>query len=280
MSLSDLHKLKDKLSSLENSLSDQMVKLAAKEKIWEKIEKTYDNDYLKKQRKVSLNVGGTDFCISEFSINQHEETLFNEIVAQLDLSEPVFIDRSPEHFHLILEYIRNKTINLKKLKQRDLYLLRMEAEYYEIWTLLDTIDNKCADLEFKSFNFTGPYLYLNNVVGTNKVSDLTSKSLSTGICSAVPGKIEIEFNRSALFDSIEVGGFAGSKIGWSCTNGTGALIYSSIDKKNWKKIGTLKLEDNVISRIELESKGEGKYLKFESSTFLGLGYLSINEIDD
>jgi hypothetical protein len=51
----------------------------------------------------------------------------------------VFIDRDGSHFHLILNWLRNKTVP-PSLGAQDRFLLKQEAEYYGLRELLNYLD--------------------------------------------------------------------------------------------------------------------------------------------
>ncbi|CRL04723.1 CLUMA_CG017783, isoform A [Clunio marinus] len=106
---------------------------------------------------VHLNVGGKKFSTSRTTLNQIPDTFFTALLSGRiqslrDENGAIFIDRDPDLFSLILNYLRTKDIDLKLC---DIRLLRHEAEYYGIsplikrLLLIEEMDHSgCGDLLF------------------------------------------------------------------------------------------------------------------------------------
>ena len=77
---------------------------------------------------------------------------------------------------------------------------------------------------------------------------------------------------------MEIGGFLGNSTLWYPGNGGGADILTSVDNKNWQKVG--KVSSGFSKGICSVNVKEtiAKYIKFESGSYLGYGYLGIKEI--
>ena len=80
------------------------------------------------------------------------------------------------------------------------------------------------------------------------------------------------------FQEIEAAGFNGNKTLWFPGNGSGAKIYTSQDKEKWVQVGTL--SSSYASKIVTckLKRSQGRYLKFEHNSFIGLGYLFVKRI--
>ena len=75
-------------------------------------------------------------------------------------------------------------------------------------------------------------------------------------------------------EEINVGGYNGNTGSWSPTNGSGATVHTSNDKILWTQVGVITSLGAFISNVKLK-KTNGKYLKFNHTSYLGLGYLEI-----
>ena len=131
---------------------------------------------------------------------------------------------------------------------------------------------------YKDFEFSGPYIYNNTTVGSNNVKDLLNKTQMNGIAANTPGWIIIELTRNANFDEIEIGGIRFNNTIWGYNNGAGAKILTSSDKVNWACVGYIPDNFETITRVRLGMSYDVKYIKFEHTSYLGIGYLKINNI--
>uniref|UniRef100_A0A2C9JEX1 BTB/POZ domain-containing protein KCTD3 n=1 Tax=Biomphalaria glabrata TaxID=6526 RepID=A0A2C9JEX1_BIOGL len=100
---------------------------------------------------VHLNVGGTRFSTSRQTLTWNPETFFTSLLSgrissDKDETGAIFIDRDPKLFSVILNYLRTKEIQLRKV---DLSALRHEAEFYGINALVGRLA-LCEDLEHSS----------------------------------------------------------------------------------------------------------------------------------
>lgn len=108
---------------------------------------------------VHLNVGGQKFSTSKTTLTQVPDTFFTSLLSGRiqslrDENGAIFIDRDPNLFCLILNYLRTKDIDLKKC---DIRALRHEAEYYSISPLIKRLllieemeSSTCGNLLFYS----------------------------------------------------------------------------------------------------------------------------------
>jgi hypothetical protein len=51
---------------------------------------------------------------------------------KFNLDEEIFIDRNPRLFHVILEYLKEKTFNLENFKNSDHFEIYLESLFYNI----------------------------------------------------------------------------------------------------------------------------------------------------
>ncbi|PIC49224.1 hypothetical protein B9Z55_007898 [Caenorhabditis nigoni] len=94
---------------------------------------------------VKLNVGGTIFQTTQATLTKFDgffRTMFETpIPVPQDESGAIFVDRSPKHFDLILNFMRDGHVDLQKYSE-DVTEIQKEAEYY----LLDGLMESCAKI--------------------------------------------------------------------------------------------------------------------------------------
>jgi len=239
-------------------------------------------------KRVRFNIGGKRFDTTVSVLLSQRDTFFYKLILskKYNLDEEIFIDRNPRLFHVIIDYLRNKTFNISDYKNCDHFELYLEAYFYNIPEISSLIKGKKGkssqklELQYIGYEFHRPYHSGSILAGTNKIEDLLDESCSKGICSDTPGWIIIEFNDIFNFDEIEVGGWNGNSSIWASSNGAGASIEVSCDKKSWEKVGSL--PSNFIgskSLVKLEKICSAKFIKFNHNSFLGIGYLKIITIE-
>lgn len=133
--------------------------------------------------------------------------------------------------------------------------------------------------QFASFVSSGPYIYKGKMAGNNNLEDLDDKDLKKkgGICAASPGQITITLSKMLTFNALEIGGYSGDSVLWYSENGAGAEILVSLDNKEFRKIGNIPRGfGSEIKRVSFEATN-AKYLRFNHTSYLGIGYLRLNE---
>ena len=99
----------------------------------------------------------------------------------------------------------------------------------------------------------------------------------SGICVASPGWIIIELNNEWEIDEIEVGGYKGNSTAWAPDNGNNAKILTSPNKINWTEVGLIPSGfGSSVKNVRL-TRSTGKWIKFQSTGYLGIGYLEIEK---
>uniref|UniRef100_A0A915EAN8 BTB domain-containing protein n=1 Tax=Ditylenchus dipsaci TaxID=166011 RepID=A0A915EAN8_9BILA len=92
---------------------------------------------------VHLNVGGQRFSTSKSTLSWIPDTFFSSllsgrIASVADDNGAIFIDRDPELFRRILNYLRTKQVDLNGVS---LSMLKHEAEFYEVSSTFQRISN-------------------------------------------------------------------------------------------------------------------------------------------
>ena len=169
---------------------------------------------------------------------------------------------------------------------RDVYLTKSLARFvrfkhksYLGIGYLNIIKCQSSEVKFETFVASGSYSYGGKLAGTNKVEDLTDRSALKGICTNYNGWISIQFEKIVEFDKIEIAGWAGDKNIWAASNGKGAKILTSNDNSTWTNVGIISDEYGAIPIIISITKSSAKYIKFESNSYIGIGYLKIIETE-
>ncbi|CAL2033842.1 unnamed protein product [Caenorhabditis brenneri] len=92
---------------------------------------------------VSLNIGGVVFQTTKSTLTKFDgffkSMIESELSTSLNLSAPIFIDRDPNNFRLILNFMRDGDVALPDT-EKELIEICYEAQYY----LLDGLIEKCA----------------------------------------------------------------------------------------------------------------------------------------
>ncbi len=99
-----------------------------------------------------------------------------------------------------------------------------------------------------------------------------------GVCTGANGWVIIEMKRECEFEEMEVAGWKGNSAIWYGENGSGSTISTSLDKDKWTKIGNIPSGyGSKITKVKVK-KSSAKFIKFEHTSYLGLGYLDIKKI--
>lgn len=279
----ELFVLKGKLELLEKELTDQMMELEVKADKWAKYDEEAEKIIKEKNDVVYLDVGGKKFQTKIESLLAIKDTLFYKLVLdhKIDLEKEVFIDRANDYFHIILSFLRNKKVNLQGYNTKTLRAILEEAIFYEMSDLITNLEESMSQVFLVSFDVNGVYNSGGKQAGTQDVEHLNNhedKTLKNGICATSPGRITFELNREVEFSELDVAGWGGDTGIWATSNGSGARILTSTDKSTWVDVGTVGSNYSNISKITL-TKSKAKYIKFESSSYLGIGYLKIYKCD-
>lgn len=278
----DLTALKERLSLIESQLEGEMKALEEREFKWNKLDKEVDKILDKNDKVIKFNVSGQLFASKSSTLSSLPDTLFHKILnsSQLDLSKPIFFDRSPMLFQDLLDYIRTKSINYKKFNKYEMVELFQEADYYEVGPISDYLRERTKDIECIRLEISAPYTYKGKTAGTNRCQDLKDKTLKKGTCTGSPGWIILELNSDWEFEEIEVGGYTGDTQLWYSGNGSGAAIETSADKTTWTKVGSIPSNyANGIVKVKVK-KSTAKFIRLNHTSYLGIGYLNVIKIEE
>lgn len=272
----DLSMLKNKLENIEENFDFKLKEVEDKETKFKKMDEQIEEFISKKDGLIKLNVGGKIFQTRISTLLSVKDTLFSRIYSSsVDNNEnltELFFDRSFDHFHIILEYLRTKDFCRKGMHKAEIEELQLETEYYNIEGINKILAEKCKEVEFVNFESSPRH----STTGTHNVQDLNDRTCMKGICVGSPYNIIIEMNFEHEFDKIEIGGYGGNSSVWYAGNGSNANIFTSNDKSKWTNVGKIPSNYNAtITTISLTQKTTAKYIKFEHNSYLGIGFLKV-----
>lgn len=277
-----LLELNRKITDFEGQLTSQTKQLDSRGLRWfqydDKKEKFINEGAA--HQKININVGGKIFHTTLLTIlNNPDCLLFNLIMTdQWDFKEEIYFDRGYTYFNVLLSYLRNQKVNLTPFGDEEVPLILREAEFYHIYGLIDFLRTYVSKIYFLCFEYSGEYRSGNNVAGTNNIEDINNfddTSCTRGICTGYTGWIVFELNKEVDFDKLEIGSFRGNTNIYSSSNGSGATIKTSLDKTNWVTVGTIHSNYANGPYIHNISPSRAKYIKFEYSSYIGIGYLRV-----
>jgi hypothetical protein len=270
-------------SQYETNFKDIEEREARLRKIGEKVNEILHS---KGNYIVKLNVGGQIFMtrVSTLLSNSTNDTLFHELFSSFsNNSEEVFIDRSPVLFSFILDFLRTKNINTKRLRKEELFdEFRAEAEYYGITDIINQFGAKKNLGSVTEVKFTKVEVnrwYNNSTEYGSGPNDLMNKNLNRAFLTDSPGVITVHFDNEVEFEEMEVGGFTGDgdwvlANGWGC----GAKILTSVDGNTWELVGILPTGFGERIIPATVKRSSARYLKLQHHTWMAIGYLNIKPL--
>lgn len=274
------YQIKDRITRLENELQEELNELQDKTDKWEKLEQQAEFIKATKGNQiVRFNIYGKKFATTIKTLLSAKDSLFYQMILsnEVNLEEELFFEVDPIIFSYILDFLRTKVINLKRLSKDELTQLRQACEYFEITDILSELGDSSALVYFDRMEFSGPYT-CNGTVGTNKVEDLNDPNTLTGTCTPGPAWIILQLNREYEFDTIYIQGYTGNTTAWSPNNGVNALIKVSLDKHNWVNFGSIPVGFGNTMKTITSTIVKAKYVKLEIGSYLGIGFIKVDNI--
>jgi hypothetical protein len=134
----DLARFQEKMKSIENDLSIKLLEIEEKSK--EYVEKDRIMDNIKNSQEdhpISINVGGKLFTTKFSTLVSVKDTFFYVLILQFlqngqRLPKEFFIDRSPQFFEVVLDYLRNQKVNLRVYAKNQIEDINRELEFYGV----------------------------------------------------------------------------------------------------------------------------------------------------
>jgi soluble cytochrome b562 len=270
----DLIGLKSRLENIEKEFEEKLKDVETKESKFRKMDEQIDELVNSKDSIIKLNIGGKVFQTKISTLLSKKDTLFYKIICtRMDMKEEInteiFFDRSFIHFPLILDYLRTGKYSLKGYSKFDIDDIGEEIEFYGLTEIMKIIEEMRKEIEIVAMDAAPRY----STAGTHSFEDLKDRSCMKGVCVQSPYHIILELNFEHEISGIEVAGWAGNSGLWYVGNGSGAKIYTSIDKSTWTDVGTLTPLTGTITTITLRPS-LCKFIKFQHTSYVGLGFLN------
>jgi hypothetical protein len=272
--------LKDRLVYIEHDLESQLKKLELREAQWKVMEDQVEDLRNKQHDMVSLNIGGEIFATRVETLLNNKDNLFYEIVQskRFKLNKEIFFDRDSKMFKYILEFLRTGHINYKRFSDEEKVKLLKEAEYYGLKDIVEYIKEDQKPILFLSYQSNASFITNGKTIGSNKLEDLNDISKKGGICAASPAWIIIELDNEWEFNHIEICGYNGDINSWTPKTDYQATILTSINKENWKSVGSVPKNMNRDSVSIRLTTSKAKFIKVLSAGRFGIGFLKIHKI--
>ena len=146
---SGLGHIENKMGELQMLMTTEYVKLKEAKEEFAKQKEYYDNLAQKikstmprEDERLKLNVSGSRYEIREAIAvkNMFFKTLLSGTFATKDADGFFYIDRDPVFVRVVLNFLRDGTVDLSALTPREMAALRGEAEFYMVPELQSKID--------------------------------------------------------------------------------------------------------------------------------------------
>ena len=273
----DLMGLKEKLELIEAEFEVKLDEVDRKNEKYLEVDTKIEELLTENNSLMVLNVGGKVYQTRLSTLVSIKDTLFYYVIAKRIMQgknprEDIFIDRNFNNFDFFLDFLRTKKFSLAGFTKLQVDVIGVDADFYGLTDILNQIVETQKEAEIVSMAGTSNKY---STAGTHLFQDLKTTDLNTGICVESPYTILLELNYEQEFDKIDVGGWNGNNGVWGVTNGANSKIYTSKDKTTWVEVGTIPSDfGNTIQRVNIK-KTSAKYIKFQHTSYLGLGHLKI-----
>jgi len=273
----DLLGLQEKLVAIEAEFEAKLDEVDRKNEKYLEVDTKLENLLAEQNTLMSLNVGGKLFQTRLSTLLNIKDTLFyyvlaKRVMAGLNVREEIFIDKNYNNFDFFLDFLRTKKFSLAGLTKSQIDEIGVDADFYGLTDILNLIQEIQKEVDIIGMDGTSAKY---STAGNHNFKDLKTADLNTGVCVQSPYTIQLELNFEHEFEKIEIGGYNGNTSIWGVTNGANAKIHTSRDKTNWTEVGTVPSDfGNKISTVSVK-KTTAKYIKFQHTSYLGLGHLKI-----
>jgi hypothetical protein len=269
--------LKGSLECIEKNFHIKLKDVEEKQSNFQKMDEQLNELTKTKDNIVLLNIGGEIFKTKISTLLSKRDTLFYNLV-RTNLENgtemhQIFFDRPNQHFNFILDYLRTGTYSFKDFSHFEIEDLFTECEYYGLTEIVEALDEKINAVLFVNMQTAPKFKTFKN----NLENLYDKKNLKNGVCVTSPYNIIIEFNKEHQITGMEVSGCANTEKGWSPTNGFNAEVFASLDNNIWTKVGNLPSDHGAKIQFVKLTPCRAKYVKFQHSYYLGLGYVKFTK---
>lgn len=121
----DLKSLKDKLEELTYNYEKNVKELEERNEKITKFEEISKNILsTKKDDLIMLNIGGAKFQTKISTLLSKQNSVFHQLIISNQKIENIFIDRSPDLFKYILQFLRTGKLQETRLK-KNIFMMRL-----------------------------------------------------------------------------------------------------------------------------------------------------------
>lgn len=276
--INDINLINDEMTEISNEYKEILTLIDNQSKIFKKNEKL-TKEIMKNNSEyvITINFGGKIYQTFLKNLIKQKNSFFYFDILENFRSEKLFkkyffFDRNNEFSLLIINFMRTNVLNVKGLTYNELLKLLGELKYFGLWEAYKIVINSLKDIKLLKFT-SGP---LHNACKTPNPNILNIKGNKGGIAVNSPYYIMFELENETEIKTIDIHGFSLNPSLFAPTNGANAKILVSKDNINFEDVGNIPSTYNQFEiKIELKIKC-GKYLKFQHTSYLGIGYLKIN----
>jgi dsDNA-specific endonuclease/ATPase MutS2 len=133
--------IEERKSVTIESLAKQIEDLKSR---FQKLEETFNENKTRQSDRVVLNIGGTRFTTSILTLTTDKDSFFSGMFSEVGHQQPdeyneYFIDRSPTHFPIILNFLRGYDVEerVSSLDAPSRRELEDDIDYYNIRDMFD-----------------------------------------------------------------------------------------------------------------------------------------------
>jgi hypothetical protein len=266
-----VNSIDDKVKSTLTKFDDKLKKITEHDSLIEK----YCDEY--KDIRVTLNVGGKIFRLSVPKLLSCKDSLFNKLFIDnkddFINGEEFYIDRDPSNFSNIVEYL---TLGYIAIPRNDPEGIIEELKFFN---MTDPLKNphkfEKNVIDYIEMELSQPYLVNDVPIANEDIDELKEDSKEAGICVRENGHIIFELEDTVKINRMDLRGCTVNDNIWSPSSGQKGNIFCSTNKINWNKISKVpKNYGRAIATLKFNPT-TAKYVKFQHTGRLGLGYLRI-----
>lgn len=126
----------DSMRETSELMTKRLELIQAKEAHWNALERKLEENAAHAAERIKLDVGGKVFCISKTHLLSVQGSYFHAMLGsghwKPDSDGAYFIDRSPEHFDRILEYLITGKLSFNGLRRDQMRTLEKTLDYLQL----------------------------------------------------------------------------------------------------------------------------------------------------
>lgn len=216
---------------------------------------------------VQLNVGGKRFCTSTQTLMWIPDSFFSSLLSgriesMKDETGAIFIDRDPDAFVPILNFLRTKELDLRGL---DLKVVKHEAEYYGIAPLVKRL-SLCEDISHSKCGNVYFHGYLNHAalprIPVTTYRQLTEGSIVTSTSSLTnseqyKGSTRGVINNLSDLDRVQL--LTGHHNWLAVAYPRCVCCFQLTDHKGWEQVFTSQFLEETVEHLALNTRVVGQW---------------------